>query len=194
MTSVLAPARQACLPAEPEKAHLIEDSNGRPADTYIPYGLEDIFGSRPVCYDVVGVGSAVEQYLAQACQGIGGAMNFGVKRKLRGTRRLDSNKVVVPMPFTSQGALHANFRTSYEMWATHWATCGEGRNADAQGALARVWMSQASAVVQMAQNRLTRKLVEMLLSINPGSGDLRRALRPIQLHVLEGQGVLGVPS
>jgi hypothetical protein len=194
MTSVLAPARQACLPAEPEKAHLIEDSNGRPADTYIPYGLEDIFGSRPVCYDVVGVGSAVEQYLAQACQGIGGAMNFGVKRKLRSTRRLDDNKVVVPMPFTSQGALHANFRTSYEMWATHWATCGEGRNADAQGALARVWMSQASAVVQMAQNRLTRKLVEMLLSVNPGSGDLMRALRPIQLHELEGQGVLGVPS
>jgi hypothetical protein len=195
MTSVLAPARQACLPAEPEKAHLIEDSNGRPADTHIPYRLEAVFGNnRSVCYDVVGVGSAVEQYLVQACQGIGGAMIFGVKRKLRSTRRLDDDKVVVPMPFTSQGALHGNFRISYEMWATHWAACGEGRNADAQGALVRVWMSQASAVVQMAQNRLTRKLVEMLLSVNPGSGDLMRALRPIQLHELEGQGVLGVPS
>jgi len=90
------------------------------------------------------------------------------------------------MPFTSQGALHANFRTSYETWAAHWATCGEGRNADAQGALVRVWVSQASAVVQMAQNRLTRKLVEMLLTVNPGSGDMMRALRPIQLHELEG--------
>ena len=60
MTAVLATARQACLPAEPEKSHLNDDNNGRPADTYIPYGLEDVFGSRPVCYDVVGVGSAVE--------------------------------------------------------------------------------------------------------------------------------------
>ena len=67
------------------------------------------------------------------------------------------------------------------MWAAHWATCGEGRNADAQGALVRVWMSQASAVVQMAQNRLTRKLAEMLLSVNPGSGDMTRAKRPIKL-------------
>jgi len=38
----------------------------------------------------------------------------------------------------------------------------------------------------------------MLLSINPGSGDMMkalRALRPIQLYELdmEGQGVLGVP-
>ena len=48
------------------------------------------------------------------------------------------------MPFTSQGALHANFRTSYEMSAAHWATCGEGRNADAQDALVRVWVTQAS--------------------------------------------------
>ena len=150
MTAVLATARQACLPAEPEKSHLNDDNNGRPADTYIPYGLEDVFGSRPVCYDVVGVGSAVEQYLVQACQDIGNAMNFGVKRKLRSTRRLDNDKVVVPMPFTSQGALHANFRTSYEMWAAHWATCGEGRNADAQDALVRVWMTQASAAVQIA--------------------------------------------
>jgi len=194
MTSVLATARQACLPAEPEKSHLNEDNNGRPADTYIPYGLEAVFGNRSVCYDVVGVGSAVEQYLAQACQGVGGAMNFGVKRKLRSTRRLDDDKVVVPMPFTSQGALHANFRTSYEMWAAHWATCGEGRDAKAQGELVRLWLSQASAVVQMAQNRLTRKLVEMLLSVNPGSGDMMKALRPFQLHELEGQCVLGVPS
>ena len=81
------------------------------------------------------------------------------------------------------------------MWAAHWATCGEGRNADAQDALVRVWLTQASAVVlQIAQNRLTRKLVEMLLTVNPGSGEMMKALRPIQLHELEGQGVLGVPS
>ena len=114
MTAVLATARQACLPAEPEKSHLNEDDNGRPADTLIPYGLEDTFGAgRLVCYNVVGVGSGVDQYLVQACQGIGGAMTFGVKRKLRSTRRLDNDKVVVPLPFTSQGALHAYFRTSY---------------------------------------------------------------------------------
>jgi hypothetical protein len=194
MTAVLASARQACLPAEPEKSHLNEDNNGRPADTYIPYGLEYVFGPRPVCYDVVGVSSAAEQYLAQACQGVGGAMNFGVKRKLRSTRRLDDDKVVVPMPFSSQGALHINFRISYEMWATHWATCGEGRNAEAQGALVRLWLTQASAAVQMAQNRLTRKLVEMLLSVNPRSGDMMKALRPLQLHELGEQVILGVPS
>ena len=55
------------------------------------------------------------------------------------------------------------------MWAAHWTTCGKDRNADAQDALVRVWMSsQASAVVQMAQNRLTRKLVEILLTVKPG--------------------------
>jgi hypothetical protein len=72
------------------------------------------------------------------------------------------------MPFSSQGALHNNFRISYEMWATHWATCGEGHDAEAQGALVLLWLTQASAAVQTAQNRLTRKLVEMLLSVNPG--------------------------
>jgi len=97
------------------------------------------------------------------------------------------------MPFSSQGAIHINFRISYEMWATHWAACGEGRNADAQGALVRLWLTQASAV-QVAQNRLTRKLVEMLFSVNPRSGDMMKALRPFQLHELEGQGILGVPS
>ena len=74
----------------------------------------------------------------QACHNVGGAMNFGVKRKLRNARRLDNDKVVIPLAFTSQGALHANFRTSYEMWAVHWASCEEGRNADAQGALVRL--------------------------------------------------------
>ena len=60
----------------------------------------------------------------------------------------------------------------------------------------RVWVTQASAVVQIAQNRLTRKLVEMLLTVNPGSGEMMKALRPIQLHELAGQGgvVLSVPS
>ena len=194
MTSVLPAARQACLPAEPEKPHLNEDDNGRPADTHIPYGLEAVFGNRSACYDVVGMGSAVEQYLVQACHNVGGAMNFGVKRKLRNARRLDNDKVVIPLAFTSQGALHANFRTSYEMWAVHWASCGEGRNADAQSALVSLWMAQASAAVQMAQNRLTRKLVEMLLSVNPRSGEFMKALRPFQLHEMEGQVVLGVPS
>jgi hypothetical protein len=39
-----------------------------------------------VCYDVVGVGSSVDQYLVAACNNVGGAMEFGVHRKLRSTR------------------------------------------------------------------------------------------------------------
>jgi len=58
----------------------------------------------------------------------------------------------------------------------------------------RLWLTQASAAVQTAQNKLTRKPVEMLLSVNPGSGDLMKALRPLQLHELAEQGIPGVPS
>ena len=80
-------------------------------------------------------------------------------------------------------------RSSYEQCAAHWATCGEGRNADAQGAPVRIWMVQASAVVQMAQNRLTRRLVDMLRSVNSRSGEMMKALQPIQLIELEATTV-----
>jgi len=192
--AVHALARQAGLSAELEKPHLNEDDNGRPADTLVPYGLEDTFGNRMVCYDVVGVGSSVAQYLEAACNGIGSAMDFGVKRKLRNARRLADDKVVVPMPYTSQGALHSNFRVSFEQWAGHWATLGDGRDADAQRMLVRIWLTQASAVVQKAQFVLTGRLVGQMQAVNSKTGQLIPSLLPVQLFGLQAQRVLEVPS
>jgi hypothetical protein len=196
--AVHAPARQAGLSAELEKSHLNEDNNGRPADTLVPYGLEDTFGNRMVCYDVVGVGSSVEQYLESACSNVGGAMDFGVNRKLRNARRLADDKVVVPMPFTSQGGLHPNFRVSYEQWAGHWATLGAGRDADAQKKLtfsqSFYWLMQASAVVQKAQCVLTRRLAGRMQTANAKTGQLIPGLLPMQLFELDAQRVLEVPS
>ena len=123
-------------------------NNGRPADTLIPYGLEPIFGKREACYDVTGVGSSVEQYLERACNEVGGAMTFGISRKLRSTRALDSGKAVIPLPFESQGGLHENWRITFKQWATHWASCGEGRDCQEQGQIARIWLVKAATVVQ----------------------------------------------
>ena len=40
---------------------------------------------------------------------------------------LDPNDlVVIPMAFTSLGALHPNYRATYKSWALRWATFGEG--------------------------------------------------------------------
>ena len=57
--SVFATARAAYLAPEIEPPKLNEDDNGRPADTLVPHGLEEVFGHRQVCYDVVGVGSVL---------------------------------------------------------------------------------------------------------------------------------------
>ena len=96
---MFATARAANLAPEIEPPKLNEDNNRRPADTLVPQGLEEVFGHRQVCYDVVGVGSSIEQYLVAACNSVGGAMEFGVNRKLRSTRRLlEDDKIVGPMP------------------------------------------------------------------------------------------------
>jgi len=187
-------ARAANLAPEIEPPKLNEDDNGRPADTLVPHGLEEVFGHRQVCYDVVGVGSSVEQYLVAACNNVGGAMEFGVNRKLRSTRRLDDDKIVVPLPFTSQGSLHVNFSITYEQWAAHWATRGEGRSKDAQKALVQTWLAQASATVQKAQWLLTVQLVNRLCAVNARSGQLMKGLLPVNLHDVEAAKVLKVPS
>ena len=47
-------------------------------------------------------------------------MTFGIARKLRSTRTLEDDKVVVPLlPFESQGGLHDNGRITFKQWATH---------------------------------------------------------------------------
>jgi hypothetical protein len=113
---------------------------------------------------------------------------------LRSTRRLEDDKVVIPMPFTSQGSLHANFSISYEHWATHWATRGEGRSKDPQKVLVQTWLAQASATVQKAQWKLTVQLVNRLGAVNARSRQLMTGLLPINLHDVEASKVLKVPS
>jgi len=180
-------ALQACLPAEIEAPHLNEDNNGRPADTLVSHGLEPVFGMRAVCYDVTGVGSSVEQYLDAACNNVGGVMTFGIARKLRSTRTLEDDKVVVPLPFESQGGLHENWRITFKQWATHWAGCGEGRGLHEQGQLVRCWMVKAATVVQIAQHRLSTRLAGLLCSTDPRSGAAVWGRQPMQLMDLHAQ-------
>ncbi len=182
-------ALQACLPAQIEAPHLNDDNNGRPADTLIPYGLEPIFGKREACYDVTGVGSSVEQYLERACNEVGGAMTFGISRKLRSTRALDSGKAVIPLPFESQGGLHENWRITFKQWAIHWASCGEGRDCQEQGQIARIWLVKAATVVQIAQHNLTRRLTNLLRCTDPHTGAAMRSNQPIHLVDLHNQRV-----
>ena len=181
-------ALQACLPSEIEPPHLNEDNNGRPADTLVSHGLEPVFGNnRAVCYDVTGVGSSVEQYLDAACYNVGGAMTFGIGRKLRSTRKLEDDKVVIPLPFESQGGLHENWRITYKQWATHWSGCGEGRGLLEQGQLVRYWMVKAATAVQIAQHRLSTRLAGLLRSTDPRSGAAVRGRQPMQLVDLHAQ-------
>ena len=182
-------ALQACLPAEIEAPHLNEDNNGRPADTLIPHGLEAIFGKRNACYDVTGVGSGVQQYLDAACLNVGGAMTFGINRKLRSTRVLEDDKVVIPLPFESQGGLHENWRITFKQWVTCWAGCGEGRGLHEQGQLVRCWMVKAATAVQISQHRLTCRLASLLRSTDPRSGVAVWGRQPMRLVDLHAQRV-----
>ena len=192
--AVHAIARQAGLQAEIEAPHLNADNNGRPADTAVPFGLENTFGNRVVCYDVVGIGSAVEHYLESACSNVGGAMAFGIKRKLRSTRLLSDDKVVVPLPFTSQGSLHSNFRDTYVQWAEYWAGLEEGRSENMQRNLVYTWVTQASATVQKAQWRLTQRLAALLQTTNPKSGQIMTWLQPLQSHMVDSVTVPAMPT
>jgi hypothetical protein len=164
--AVLAPARQARLPAKIEPPKLVEGSNARPADTGIAYG--HCFGEGiHACYDVVGCGSAVDTYAAAATARVGGAMEAAVARKLRNARKLDATKVVIPLAFTSQGGLHTNWQVTYTQWAERWASVGPGREGGNTNGLIRRWMSVASTTIQRAQHRMTLNLMEASGRLGP---------------------------
>ena len=158
--AVQEPARQAKLSPQPEVPNLVEDTNGRPADTGIHEGHG--FGDDVVaCYDVVGCGACAPSYVEQAARYAGGAWDVAVKKKLRNARRLKAasrDLVVIPMAFTSLGALHPNYRATYKSWALRWATFGEGRSEHDQGVLVRCWMARASVAIQRAQFYLVRRM------------------------------------
>ena len=76
--------------------------------------------------------------------------------------------VVIPMAFESQGAMHPNWRATYESWAHRWATLGEGRSRRDEGALVRCWVAQASMAIQRAQYFLVRRMRELAESCAHG--------------------------
>ena len=155
---VEAPARQCKLSTSTEPLHLVEDSNGRPADTCVEsgHGLGDDI---KVCYDVVGCGAATQAYVEHAARYTGGAWQKAVEKKLRKASKINANDkelLVVPMAFDSQGGLHPNWRITYNMWAERWASLGEGRDKAAQAALVRGWVARTSVAIQRGQCRLVR--------------------------------------
>ena len=158
--AVQEPARQANLSPQLEVPNLVEDTNGRPADTGIHEGHG--FGDDVVaCYDVVGCGACAPSYVEQAARYAGGAWDVAVKKKLRNARRLKAasrDLVVIPMAFTSLGELHPNYQATYKSWALRWATFGEGRSKQDQSALVRCWMARASVAIQRAQFFLVRRM------------------------------------
>jgi hypothetical protein len=94
----------------------------------------------------------------------GGVWDGAAKRKLRNARKLVAagrDLVVIPMPFSSFGALHPNFKATYESWASRWAFHGEGRGKHEQSVLVRCWMARASMAVQRAQFFLVRRMQTM---------------------------------
>ena len=117
------------------------------------------------------------------------ALTFGISRKLRSTRALDSGKAVIPLPFESQGGLHENWRNTFKQWATHWASCGEGRDCQEQGQIARIWLVKAATVAQIAQHNLTRRLPNLLRCTDPHTGAAMRSNQPIHLVDLHNQRV-----
>jgi hypothetical protein len=163
LKAVQEPARQAKLAPQNEVPNLVEDTNGRPADTGILEGHG--FGDNVIaCYDVVGCGACAPTYVEQAARYPGGEWDGATKRKLRNARKLVAagrDLVVIPMPFSSFGALHPNFKATYESWASRWASHGESRGNQEQSALVRSWMARASTAVQRAQFFLVRRMQAM---------------------------------
>jgi hypothetical protein len=157
--AVEAPAAQAKLSPQSEAPGLVEDTNGRPADTGIAHGHG--FGDNVVaCYDVVGCATCAPSYVDQAARYAGGAWDKAVAKKLRNARRLRGAKdlLVIPMAFETQGALHPNWRVTYESWARRWAALGEGRTRAHEGMLVRSWIANASVAIQRAQFRLVHRM------------------------------------
>jgi len=157
---IIAPARQAKLAPTIETPGLVEDSNGRPADTGVRSGHG--FGAGVhACYDVVGVGTCAKSYVEAAARYTGGAWGPAVKRKLnqavvlKGTEDL----LVIPMAFESQGGMHPNWRVTYEQWADRWAGLAEDRPRWRQGLMVRYWMARTCLVIQREQFRAVTRMV-----------------------------------
>ena len=112
------------------------------------------------CYDVVGCATCAPSYVEQAARYAGGAWDKAVAKKLRNARRLHGAKelLVIPMAFETQGALHPNWRVTYEGWARRWATLGEGRTRAHEGMLVRSWIANASVAIQRAQFQLMHRM------------------------------------
>ena len=151
----------------------MDGTAGRPADTGIAYG-HGMGEGKYVCYDVVGVGSSVEQYITASADRVGGSFEAAVARKLRGARTLTGDLIVVPMPFNSQGGLHGNWKETYRQWALRWlaVVCvshsAAGRDdADDASFLVRNWMGVASTAIQLAQFRLTARMLEAAGRLGP---------------------------
>jgi hypothetical protein len=185
-------AKNAKLPAVVEPQRLNAGNNGRPADTGIPeYGGA---GGQYLCLDVSGSGAAVESYLEQACSGAGGAMDAAVLRKLRNARKLDGNKMVVPMVFDTQGGMHSNWLVMMAEWAQRWGSLGEGRDAREVGNMARCWLVRAATVIQIAQFRVVAALINSSQLVDVRSGEPLKALACPQLHEQLARRIVTPPS
>ena len=163
--AVLAHARQAKLSTSIETTGLVEDTNGRPADTFIETG-HGLGENVAVCLDVVGCGTCNASYVDSAARWTGGAWRRAVDKKLRKARLLDHDGqqlVVVPFAFDTQGGLHPNWRIIYGLWAERWATLGERRGEQQQGALVARWIARASVAIQRAQFRLVSRMRDSAL-------------------------------
>ena len=164
----MAPAKQVKLAPTIETPGLVEDSNGRPADTGVRSGHG--FGAGVhACYDVVGVGTCAKSYVEAAARYTGGAWAQAVKHKLNKATVLKGTEdlLVIPMAFESQGGLHPNWRVTYEQWADRWAGLAEDRPRWRQGMMVRCWMARTSLVVQREQFRaVTRMLGRATLALH----------------------------
>ena len=156
-----APAKQTGLSPTFEPQGLVEDTNGRPADTCIRsnHGFgRDV----TACYDCVGVGTCAATYVQAAARWKGGAMQAAVNRKLRNARRLRGtvDLVVIPMAFESQGGLHPNWRTTYLEWAKLWASKSEAeRPRWRQFLMVQSWIARTSLVIQREQYLLIDHMI-----------------------------------
>ena len=158
---IFAPARQAKLSPSTETPGLVEDSNGRPADTGIKSGHG--FGAAVhACYDCVGVGTCAKSYVKDAARWTGAAWNGAVKRKLENAVVLKGTMdlLVIPMAFESQGGLHPNWQVTYVQWARRWGEQAEDRPRWRQGLVVRAWIARTSLVIQREQCRSVARMVD----------------------------------
>ena len=172
-----APAKQAGLSPTFETQGLVEDTNGRPADTCIRT-LHGFGKDVTACYDCVGVGTCASTYVQAAARWQGGAMQAAVNRKLRNARRLRGtvDLVVIPMAFESQGGLHSNWRTTYLEWAKLWGSRSVAeRPRWRQSLMVLSWIARTSLVIQREQYTLVHYMVTC--ANRRSHGDVRHAHR-----------------